>query len=46
MLKAGSLYDIPGVLAGGLYLVLLSVIFSRFVKVIEKNRMKIIEALS
>lgn len=46
MIKAGSLYDIPGVLAGGLYLVLLSLIFSLFVYLVEKNRMKIIEWLS
>ncbi len=46
MIKAGSLYDIPGVLAGGLYLVLLSIIFSWFVKLVEKNRMKIIDWLS
>lgn len=46
MIKAGSLYDIPGVLAGGLYLVLLSIIFSWFVKLVEKNRMKIIDWFS
>jgi NitT/TauT family transport system permease protein len=46
MIKAGSLYDIPGVLAGGLYLVLLSLIFSLFVYLIERKRMKIIEWLS
>lgn len=46
IIKAGSLYDIPGVLAGGLYLVLLSVIFSWFVKIVEKNRMRIIDWLS
>ena len=46
MLKAGSLFDVPGVLAGGLYLVALSMIFSWFVGFIEKNKIKIINALS
>lgn len=46
MIKAGSLYDIPGVLAGGLYLVALSLIFNVGVTYIEKKRLKIIETLS
>lgn len=46
MIKAGSLFDIPGVFAGGLYLVLLSIILTWLVSNIEKNRIKIIDRLS
>lgn len=46
MIRAGALYDIAGVLAGGLYLVILSIVFSLLVKVVEKNKMKIIEWFS
>lgn len=46
MIKAGSLFDIPGVFAGGLYLVLLSIILTWVVSNIEKNRIKIIDRLS
>ncbi len=43
MIKSGSLYDIPGVFAGGFFLVLLSLLFNVVVKEVEKNRLKIIE---
>lgn len=46
MIKAGSLFDIPSVFAGGLYLVLLSILLSWLVSSLEKNRMKIIDRLS
>lgn len=46
MIHAGSLYDIPTVLAGGLYLVALSCIFSGLVNYIERHRLKIIDWLS
>lgn len=46
MIKAGSLFDIPSVFAGGLYLVLLSIMLTWLVSNIEKNRIKIIDSLS
>ncbi len=46
MVTAGSLYDIPSVLAGGLYLVLLSALLGFVVYAVEKNQMKIIDWLS
>jgi len=46
MVTAGSLYDIPGVLAGGLYLVFLSALLGFVVYAVEKNQMKIIDWLS
>jgi NitT/TauT family transport system permease protein len=46
MLRAGSLYDIPSVFAGGAYLVLLAVLFNFVVVFVEKNRMNIVELLS
>lgn len=46
MIRAGSLYDIPSVFAGGAYLVLLALLFNLIVIFVEKNRMKIIEFFS
>ncbi len=43
MIKSGGLYDIPGVFAGGFFLVLLSLLFNVVVKEVEKNKLKIIE---
>lgn len=46
MIRSGSLYDIPSVFAGGIYLVLLALVFNLLVFFIEKNKMKIIEFFS
>lgn len=46
MVTAGSLYDIPTVLAAGLYLVVLSAILNLVVRYVESNRMKIIDWFS
>jgi len=46
MIRAGSLYDIPSVFAGGAYLILLALLFNLIVVFVEKNRMKIIEFFS
>ncbi len=46
MIHAGSLYDIPGVLAGAVYLILLSLIFNYAVFILEKNKMGIIKLFS
>lgn len=42
MMRAGSLYDIPAVLAGGIYLVLLALIFHGLVRILESQRARII----
>lgn len=46
MIRAGSLYDIPSVFAGGIYLILLALIFNLIVIFCQKNNGKIIEFLS
>lgn len=46
MLRAGSLYDIPSVFAGGFFLVLLAILFNYFVILVEKNKMKIVNIFS
>lgn len=46
MLRAGSLYDIPSVFAGGLFLVLLAVLLNYYVVLVEKNKIKIVEFVS
>jgi NitT/TauT family transport system permease protein len=46
MLRAGSLYDIPSVFAGGFFLILLAILFNYFVILIERNKMKIVEFFS
>ena len=46
MLRAGSLYDIPAVFAGGIFLVLLAVMFNAAVAVAERNKMRIVEYCS
>lgn len=46
MIRAGSLYDIPGVFAGGLYLVALSALLTALLGLIEKYRLQIIDRLS
>lgn len=43
MIRAGSLYDIPSVLAGGVYLILLALLLNYLVNLIGKNKLKIIE---
>jgi len=42
MLRAGSLYDIPSVFAGGFFLVLLAIFFNYCVILVERNKMKIV----
>ena len=46
MLRAGSLYNIPSVFAGGIFLVLLALILNYGVSLIEKNKIKIIKIFS
>lgn len=46
MLRAGSLYDIPSVFAGALFLVLLAIIFNFIVNLIEKKRISIVRLFS
>ncbi|MFZ5806817.1 MAG: ABC transporter permease [Verrucomicrobiota bacterium] len=46
MIRAGALYDIASVFAGGAFLVLLALLFNLMVIGIEKNKMRIIEFLS
>lgn len=46
MLRAGSLYDIPSVFAGGILLIILALLFNVFVNVVEKNRRGIIKFFS
>ncbi len=46
MLRAGSFYDISSVFAGGIYMIILSLLFGLAVSVVEKNKMKIVGALS
>ena len=46
MLTAGSLYDIPSVFAGGVMLVLLSLLLTWVVTLVEKKRLKIISIIS
>lgn len=46
MVKSGSLYDIPGVFAGGFFLIILAVLFNIGVNYIEKHRFKIIDWLA
>jgi NitT/TauT family transport system permease protein len=46
MLRAGSLYDIPSVFAGSIFLILLALIFNLTVGKIEKSKVKIIEIFS
>ncbi len=43
MIKAGALYDIPGVLAGSIYLVVLALLLNLIVSLIEKNKIKIVK---
>lgn len=46
MIRAGSLYDIPSVFAGGVYLVALALLFNVFVMIVERHKNKIIEFFS
>ena len=46
MIRAGSLYDIPSVFAGGVYLIALALLINWFVATVEKHKMKIIEFCS
>ena len=46
MIRAGSLYDIPSVFAGGIMLVLLSLGLNWLVSLVEKNRLKVISVIS
>jgi len=46
MIRAGSLYDIPSVFAGAIFLVILAIIMNLLVKVIENNRIKIVKIFS
>ena len=46
MIRAGSLYDIPSVFAGGIYLVALALLFNLIVVVVEKHKIKITEFFS
>lgn len=46
MIHAGSLYDIPAVFAGAIYLVLLALIFHMLVAVIERQKFGIIKFLT
>lgn len=46
MLRAGSLYDIPSVFAGAIFLVALAIILNYLVGLIEKNRIKVVKVFS
>lgn len=46
MLRSGSLYDVPSVFAGGLFLVILALLLNYIVSLIEKNKIKIIGLFS
>ncbi len=46
MLRAGSLYDIPTVFAGGFFLVLLAILFNYLVILVEKNKIRIVKFFS
>lgn len=46
MLRAGSLYDIPSVFAGAIFLVALAIILNYLVGLIENNRIKVVKFFS
>ncbi|RIL10538.1 MAG: ABC transporter permease [Proteobacteria bacterium] len=46
MIRAGSLYDVPGVWAGAIYLLLLAVILNLGVAVLERQKLQIARAVS
>lgn len=46
MIRSGSLYDIPSVFAGGVYLIFLALLFNLIVFFVEKKKIKIIEFFS
>jgi len=43
MIKSGSLYDIPSVFAGAIFLIILALFFNLIVVLVEKNKMKIVQ---
>lgn len=46
MVKSGSLYNVPAVFAGGVYLIALSFLLSNIVQYLDKHRLKILNFFS